>query len=121
MSILVRVPSWIVNFVSWSHEVLRRAMAIQTPFHVQRVHPPSDRHLIDATVTSRAANSFGYVNAVIEINVIGQIMDAVPFQRRVCRQALRHRREERGVVENLRMPGHASFARGHAGETGFLD
>src|SRR5256714_15207687 len=95
MSILRRLPSWIVNFVSWSHEVLRRAMAIQTPFHVQCVHPPGDRHLIDASVTSRAANSFGYVNAVIEINKVGQIMGADPFQRRVFRPALPDRREER--------------------------
>src|SRR2546423_12831500 len=108
MSILRRLPSWIVNFVSWSHEVLRRAMAIQTPFHVQRVHPPGDRHLIDASVTSRAANSFGYVNAVIEINVIGQVVDAVPFQRRICGKTLPDGRENWRVVEDLRMTRHAS-------------
>src|SRR2546430_15995745 len=101
MSIFRRLPSWIVNFVSWSHEVLRRAMAIQTPFHVQRVHPPGDRHLIDASVTSRAANSFGYVNAVIEINKVGQIMDAVTFQPRVCCQTLLHRSVVPGLIADL--------------------
>ena len=57
-------------------------MAIETPLHVKRLRFARERHLIDAAVACRATDAFGDVNAVVEIDVAGQIVDPIPFQRR---------------------------------------
>ena len=49
-------------------------MAVEAPPHVERLRFARQRHLIDPTMTSGAANSFGYVHTVIEIDVTGQII-----------------------------------------------
>ena len=59
-------------------------MAIETPLHVKRLRLASKRHLIDAAVAGRTTDSFRDMDAVIEENVIGQIVDAVPLQRRIA-------------------------------------
>src|SRR5262245_41461664 len=63
-------------------------MTLQTPFHVQRRDAPGERHLIHTPVAGRTADTFVYVNAVIEINVIWQVVDAGPFNRLAGSEAL---------------------------------
>ena len=65
--------------------------------------------------------SFCDMNAVIEINVIGQIVHAGPFQRHIGGKAFPHRCQDGRIVKDLRMTSHASFTGGHAGEARFLD
>ena len=96
-------------------------MAIETPFHVERLRFLRQRHLIDAPVAGRATDAFCDVNAVIEIDVAWQIVDAIPFQRSACRKTFTNSSQYRGFTEDLRMTRHASFARGHPGKTRFLD
>lgn len=91
-------------------------MAIQTPAHGQRLAFGGEGHLINGTVTRRAAHAFADVNAVIEINVIGQIVHAIPVQRCVALGAQHDGLEHLSVGENLRMARHAGVRRGHAGE-----
>ena len=73
-----RVPVHVINFRARPDEILRLAVAFQTPLHVKRLRPPRDRHLVDLAVTSRAADAFRDVNAVIEIDEVRQIVHAVP-------------------------------------------
>jgi hypothetical protein len=54
-------------------------MAIQAPPHGKRLRLPGDRHFIDPAVTSHAGNAFVYMDAVIEIHVVGEIINASPL------------------------------------------
>ena len=81
--ILCRLPRHIVNLIARTEVSFRVAMTIETPFHVERLGLPNQRHLIDTPVTGGAPDTLAHVNAVIEIGVIGQIMHPIPFQRRV--------------------------------------
>ena len=60
---------------------LRSAMALQAPLHLQRGVIEHERHTINRAVASIAANPFVDVNAVIEVNEIGQIVDPRPDER----------------------------------------
>jgi hypothetical protein len=82
------LPRRIKNFIARADVFLWVAVAIETPFHVKRLRFPRERHLIDAPVAGRATDAFRDVNAVIEIDVAWQIVNAIPFQGRVCRKTL---------------------------------
>ena len=56
-------------------------MAIEAPIHVQRRVLVHQRHLIHRPVTRGASNPFVYVNAVIEIDEIGQPVHLHPGNR----------------------------------------
>jgi hypothetical protein len=58
-------------------------VTFQAPPHLQGLLLPGNRHLVDWTMTASAADSFLDMNTVIEINVIGQLMDASPTDRAV--------------------------------------
>src|SRR5438045_566080 len=75
-----RLPGHVEDLVARPNEFVRVAMTIETPFHVKSGRAPGDRHLIDAPVARRATDSFRDVNAVIEPDVIGQVIDTVPLQ-----------------------------------------
>jgi hypothetical protein len=76
---------------------------------------------VGAAVTGRTTNSFCHVNTVVEINVIRQIIDAVPLQRRVANETLANGSQYRGLAEKLRVTTHAGLTAGHPGESRFLD
>ena len=54
-------------------------MAIQAPPHEECLSLVRERHLVDPAMAIRAADSLCYVNAVIEIDVVGQIIYPNPF------------------------------------------
>ena len=56
-------------------------MTLQTPLHLQRGRLIHDRLVIDSAVASRTADAFFQVNAVIEISVIRQVVNADPLDR----------------------------------------
>ncbi len=60
--------------------ILRRAMASQAPFHLQRCLLVHERHLVDGAVAGIAADAFGDVNAVIEKDEIRKLVYARPLQ-----------------------------------------
>ena len=53
-------------------------MAIQAPFHSQGFRLPRQRHSINPTVTGFAADSFVNVDAVIEVNKVGDVVNPRP-------------------------------------------
>ena len=72
-------------------------------------------------MTRRAADALVHVNAVIEINEVGQIVHPGPFDRLPRAPTLAHRLEVRTIRPNLRVAIHASLRRRYAGIGKLLD
>src|SRR5471030_1070652 len=100
---------------------LRAAMAVEAPFHLQRLVLRHERHAIDLAVAGGAADALVHVDAVVEVDEVWQIMDARPLDRLAGPETLAHRLEERAFREDLRMAVHAGFRRRDAGERGVFD
>ena len=58
-------------------------MAVQTKLHGERARLVGERHAVDFTMTTRAAHAFGDMDGMVEIDVLGQVVDAVPYERLV--------------------------------------
>src|SRR4029077_17817040 len=71
---------------------------------------------IDLTMARGAANALSNVNAVIEIHVVRQIVNANPADGCVGAKTLAHRFEHRRTVPYLRMAVHARFRGRDVGE-----
>ena len=56
----------------------RVAMAIQAPAHAQLLGLVDPLHLVNAAVAGDAAHAPADVGAMVEINVVGQVVDALP-------------------------------------------
>jgi len=54
-------------------------VAIETPFHLKILILISERHPIHRPVATRAPDALVYMDAVIEVNVIGEIVHAGPL------------------------------------------
>ena len=63
-----------------------------------------ERHLIHLPVTGRAANAFGDMNIVLEIDKVRQVMNAGPFQGNLGVPAFANRREfaDQAAVDAMR-------------------
>ena len=103
------------------NKLLRIAVTLETPFHVQRRDLISERHQIHPPVTSRAADALAHVNAVIEVNEIGQVVHSGPTNRFAGSPALANGLEIRAVSPNLRVTVHAGSGRRNSRECGFLN
>ena len=109
-------PGHVVNPVARPDIFFRVPMTIETPFHVERLGLANQRHLIDAPVAGGAPDALGHVNAVIEIDVVGQIMDPIPLQRHASGETRANRRKHLRICPNLRMTRHARFSGWHSSE-----
>ena len=89
-------------------------MTIEAPLHVHGIDGKGQRHLIDASVAARTANSLMNVNAVIEVSELRQVVHAGPFQWLATAKAGAHRGQHRAVSPNLRMTIHADLRGRHA-------
>ena len=84
----------IENLLARAQIFLRRAMALDAPLHLQRGVIEHQRHAINRAVTGIAADALIYMNAVVEINEVGQIVHPIPDQRLARPEALAHRLEQ---------------------------
>ena len=96
-------------------------MTLEAPFHLKRRGLPGEGHQIDAPVTSRASHAFVHMNAVIEIDEVGQVIDAGPFNGFAGTPALAYGFEVRAVCPDLRVTVHARFGGRDPGISKFLD
>src|ERR1700680_1709373 len=96
-------------------------MAIKTPGHVERAGAVHQRHFRDGAVARRATNPLRDVNAMVEIDEIGQRVHARPGNRLVGAVAGAHRLKHRSVRPYLRVTGHAGLRGGKPGERGALN
>src|SRR5438874_3994165 len=86
-------PVHIEDLVAWAQNGLRIAMTVQAPLHLEIGRLENQRHLIDLPMTRRTADTFVDVDAVIEINEIGETMDADPLDGFVRAEAFANRLE----------------------------
>jgi hypothetical protein len=86
-------------------------MAIQAETHGKSFRLIRERHRFDIPVATFATHPFGNVNTVIEVDVVREIRNLVPDDRRIIGKALADRGQQRGIVPNLRMTGHARISR----------
>jgi hypothetical protein len=114
-------PRHIEDLTFRPQSFFRIAMAFQTPLHLQRADLHHKRHLIDAPVTGRASNAFTHVNAVVEINKIGQIMHACPSDWLACSITCANRFEIGAILPDLRMAIHADSCWRNSGGGSFFD
>jgi len=99
----------IENLVPRAHIFFRLAVTFHAPLHVERVYLEHQRHFVDAPMARRAADALIYMNAVVEIDKIGQVVDARPFERFAGLKAGPDRLEHFRIRPELRMTGHASL------------
>jgi hypothetical protein len=74
-----RLPIGVEDLCLGSQVLLGRAVAIDTPAHRQRRDLGDLVHLADLAVACRAADALGHMDAVVEVDEIAQVMDAVPL------------------------------------------
>jgi len=108
-------------FLPRTHILLRMAVTIEAPLHLQRGFLPGKRHLVDAAMAGFAAHALIDVNAVIEIGEVRQIVHAGPGDGTVCAKAVPHRLQRGARAPDLRVAIHARFGRRNIGEARCLD
>jgi len=101
--------------------LFRSAMAIQAPFHLQRLLLVHQRHLVDWAVAGVASHSFIDVNAVVEINEVRKLVHPRPLQRLSGAVAGADWLEQLGVGPDLRVAVHAGLGRRNASEARSFD
>ena len=97
VAVAARLPVGIEDRVMRTQRLGRIAVAIDAPVHGQRRALPGQFHLTDRAVTGRAADAFGDVDRMVEVNVIGQLVDALPVDRLVLGKARANRRQHSGI------------------------
>ena len=76
-------------------------MAVEAPLHLERVLLLHQRHLVDAPVAGLAAHPLLHVDAVVEVDEVGQVVDADPAQRLVVAEAGADRLENRRRADQI--------------------
>jgi len=99
-----------------TERLLGMAVAGEAPAHKEGFLSGNERHLIDPAVALTACDAFVHVGAVIEIDKVWQVMDAVPRDGLAAKKALPDWLEHGRVLPNLRVTRHACLRGGHAGE-----
>ena len=97
------------------------AMAVEAPLHLQRFLLIHQRHLVDGAVAGVATDSFSYMNAVIEKNEVGELVDAGPLQALAGAIAGADWLKKLGVGPDLRVAVHAGASGRDSGEARSLD
>ena len=105
----------IEDLVFLTHKLFGISVTAQTPLHLQRRRLVRDRHLIDAAVAGRTTDSFVHVNAVIEIDVVGKIVNTPPLDWFARAKAGADGLEIRAVGPDLLVTVHAHGRRRDAG------
>jgi hypothetical protein len=110
------LPSHREHLFSRPEELFGMSVTIDTPLHVHIGRFPGKRHLVQTSVASFAAHSLIHVNAVIEIDEVGQIIDAIPAYGLVLAQTGAHRFQHLAVSPKLLMTVHACRCGRHPGK-----
>ena len=85
-------------------------MACDAPLHLERVFLIDRRHRVYSAVTCHTSNTLAYVNAMIEINKLGQIVDAFPLDRLILAKTCSYGLKVRAVIPKLAVTVHACLS-----------
>lgn len=114
-------PVHLEHLAPWPDEHFGLSMTLEAPLHLKRRCLICQRHQVDSSVTSRASHALVYVNAVIEINEVGQIVNARPLDWVTCAPALADWLQIRTIGPNLRMAIHTRLSRRDSGVSELLN
>src|SRR5689334_13562468 len=104
-----RFISHVEDLIARPEKLLRIAMTLDTPVHVERVRLVRERHQVDSSVARSTADALVDVNAVIEIDEIRKVVNARPRQRLTGAETGAHRLENHRIGPDLRMAGHTDL------------
>lgn len=102
-------PFHVEDLVRRSDKLLGVPVTAHTPLHLQRRRLVSDGHLIDSTMASGASDSLVHMNAVVEIGIVGEIVDPNPLNRLAGAKAGTNRFQIRTISPDLLVTVHAGF------------
>ena len=85
-------------------------MAIQAPGHALWLVLVDDLHFIDGAVATVAAHATVHVNSVVEIGVVGNLVDANPVNGLTGLPTLTHRSQLRAIGLDLGMACHTGLS-----------
>src|SRR5262249_31092072 len=100
--------------------LFRIAMAIEAPFHEQRIDLIKKRHLIDPAMACYAADALVNVDAVIKVRKARQVVDALPGDRLARAITFPHRCEYVAAGPDFLVAIHARLGRRNPRKGGFL-
>ena len=110
-----------VHLVARPNELIRIPVAIEAPRHRQGRLLVDERHLVDRPVAGRTADTLLHVDAVIEIDEVGQVVHARPVQGRVVAETGPDRLQDRRLRPDLRVAVHAGLGRRNVGKGRLFD
>ena len=99
----------VVNFRPRTDLQLGITVAVQAPLHLQAADLVHQRHGINRAMAGAATDSLSHVNAVVEVDELGQIVNTLPFDGTLFDPAVPHRFQQRGIGPDLAVTGHAGF------------
>ena len=105
---------------------IRVTVTVQTPRHRQRFGLINTVHFVDPTVATHTTNSTCDVSAVVEVDIVGQVVNSLPLDGLSRGLALADRKQFRAVGVNsgvgngsIRVRStvtiHTSLSRGNCG------
>ena len=97
--------------IFWTHILLRMAVAIQAPFHIKRVGFPGQCHLVHTSMTGLTTYALGNMNAMVEVNIIRQVVHSIPLDRLTRPETFSDRLEYGTLIPDLAVTSHAGFRR----------
>ncbi len=86
------------------------AVATEAEIHVERLHLPDFRHLVDAAVATDAAYARINVSGMVEVNIRGELMNVYPFDGLAGSVAVANFFEQRAVGADARVTVHANLS-----------
>src|SRR3954453_13074667 len=105
------------DLVARTYVQLRVAMTIQAPLHGQRRSLPRKRHTVHTPVALCAADSLVYVDTVVEVHILGKVIDSRPLNGFAAPIAFPDRLERRAGRPHLRVAVHTGFGGGDIRES----
>lgn len=116
-----RCVGHVENAILGAHVLRRVAMTIQAPLHPQRSGLPRETHEVDPPMTGGTTDSFMYVDTVVEVNEVREIVDSRLLNRFPGAVTLPYRLKCRCYRSHLRMAIHADLGGRNIGKRRGLD
>lgn len=116
-----RLPIEVEDFRAGTDEVLRVAMAVQAPAHAVRLSVMDDVHFVDLTVATHAADATIHVNGMVEVDVVGSLVDLDPFDWLASSPTLTDCLKLGIVFLHLGVAVHAALGIGNVGVRRYLN
>ena len=112
----VRPPIHVEHLLARAQVLFRRTMAVETPFHLQSLVLPHERHAIDRAMARDAADALPYMDTVVEINEVGKVVHSGPADWRTGLKTIAQRFQDIAAGPDLRVTVHAGCGGRYAGE-----